>query len=172
MLLCCRWPCRVSCPEAIRNERRTVLQVKRLGDIYLIRLEHGEEVISRLRQFADTYRVGFGALRASGALERVLLGHYDAETSSFRLRELEEHVEVLALSGDVAQDEDGEPSVRAHVTVARSDYSTMGGRLMEATAAPALEIIVETAPGTVRRRHDAENGLDLWDLTARETLTV
>jgi hypothetical protein len=143
-----------------------------LGDIYLVRLDRGEEVISCLRQFTDAYRIGFGVLRATGALERVTLGHYDPETSSYRRQELTEPVEVLTLSGDVAKGEDGAPSVHAHIAVARSDYSTRGGRLLEATVGPVLEVIVETAPGTVRRRHDTESGLAPWDLATRETLTV
>jgi hypothetical protein len=68
------------------------------------------------------------------------------------------------MSGNVAKGEDGERMVHAHVTVGRSDYTTLGGHVVEATVGPTLEVVVETAPTTIRRRHDPDVGLELWDL--------
>jgi len=148
------------------------VQVKRLGDTYIVRLETGEEIISSLKQFADTYRVGFGAIRAIGTFERVTLGYYDLETQTYQHRALEEPVEVLNLSGNITKGEDGERMVHAHVTVARSDYSAWGGHVVQATVGPTVEAVIETSPMTVRRRHDPDTGLDLWDLGANETMSA
>ncbi len=148
------------------------MQVKRLKDIYLIRLERGEEIIRSLRQFADAYRIGFGAIRAIGTLERVTLGYYDAETGTTRHKELEEPVELLNMSGNIARGEDGERIVHAYATVGCPDYSASGGRMVEAIAGPTVEVIVETAATTIHRRHDPHTGLDLWDLDAIERLSI
>lgn len=141
------------------------MQVKRLGDTFLIRLEAGEEVIESLKRFADVQRIGFAALRAIGTFERVTLGYYDTETKSYRNEGIEEPVEVLNMSGNVARGADGERLVHAHVAVGRSDYTVLGGHVVEATVGPTLEIVVDTAPLTVRRRHDEDTGLQLWDLS-------
>jgi len=148
------------------------VQVKRLQGAYLIRLEPGEEVIEPLRQFAVAYRIGFGALSAIGTFERVTLGYYDTESKTYRNKDLEEPVEVLTMTGNISRGPDGERVVHAHVIVGRSDYSALGGHVVEATTGPTLEVIVHTAPTTIRRHHDADTGLNLWDLSAMETYSA
>ena len=148
------------------------MHVKRLGDTYLLRLETGEEVISSLRNFASSYCIGFGALRAIGTFQRVTLGYYNTDTRSYQHRELEEPVEVLNMTGNISKGEDGQRIVHAHVTVGRSDYNTLGGHVVEATVGPTVEVVIDTAPTTIRRRHDPDTGLELWDLTRMETLSV
>lgn len=148
------------------------MQVKRLRGSFLVRLERGEEIIHSLKQFADAYRIGFAAIRAIGTFERVTLGYYNMDTKSYQHQALEEPVEVLNLSGNISKGEDGERMIHAHVTVGRSDYSACGGHVVEATVGPTVEVVVETAPTTIRRRHDPDTGLDLWDLTSIETLSI
>jgi len=148
------------------------VEVKRLQGAYLVRLEKGEEVIESLEQFADAYRLGFASLAAIGTFERVTLGYYDPETKAYRNQGVEEGVEVLTMSGNVSRGEDGRRMVHAHVIVGRSDYSTLGGHVVEGTVGPTLEVIVQTAPTSIRRRHDPDTGLQLWDLSSLETHAV
>ena len=149
------------------------MQVKRLeDDTFIIRLETGEEIIDSLKQFADAYRVGFAAICAIGTFERVTLGYYDVPAKSYDSKQLDEPVEVLNLSGNITKGEHGERIVHAHVTVGRSDYTAMGGHVVEATVGPTVEVIVETAPRTIRRRHNPDTGLELWDLASIETLSA
>jgi predicted DNA-binding protein with PD1-like motif len=58
------------------------------------------------------------------------------------------------------------------VTLSRPDYTTRGGHLAAGVVGPTLEVIVETAPLTIRRRHDPDTGLELWELEALETFSV
>jgi predicted DNA-binding protein with PD1-like motif len=148
------------------------MQIKPLGSDYLVRLERGEEAVANLKHFADRYRIGFAAIHAIGTFERVTLGYYDAEAKTYRNESLDEPVEVLNLTGNIARGEDGERIVHAHVTVGRPDYTTRGGHLVEGVVGPTLEVVVETAPVTIRRRHDPDIGLALWDLEALETFSV
>jgi hypothetical protein len=154
------------------ERRRTALQVKHLGDSYLISLETGEEIINSLEQFADGYRVGFGTILAIGTLERVTLGQYDPKTQRYRHKKVEEPVELVNVTGNIAKGQDGEPIVYAQATVALSNCSALGGHLVEAVVGLNVEITIETASKTIRRRHDPDTGLDLWDLGAVETLSA
>ena len=148
------------------------MQVKRSGSSYLIRLERGEEALQNLRDFADRRRIGFAVIRAIGTFERVTLGYYDAVKKTYQERTLDEPLEVLNLSGNIAKGEAGERIVHAHVTLGRPNYTTLGGHLVEATVGPTLEIIVETMPMTIRRRYDPDTGLNLWDLEAIQTFSI
>jgi hypothetical protein len=144
------------------------MQVKRLGDLFLVRLEPGEEVIESLRQFADANRIGFAEIRAIGTFERVTLGYYDVEKKSYENQGFEEPVEVLNLTGNITKGENGERIVHGHVTIGRSDYSALGGHVVEAIVGPTLEVVVQTAPTTIRRKHDPDTGLEQWDLNRFE----
>jgi len=148
------------------------VQVKPFGGNYIVRLERSEAAVESLKEFADRYRIGFAEIRAIGTLDRVTLGYYDAEAKSYHNETFDEPLEVLNLTGNIARGEDGERIVHAHVTVSRPDYTTRGGHLVEAVVGPTLEVIVETAPVTIRRRHDPDTGLELWDLAALETFSV
>jgi predicted DNA-binding protein with PD1-like motif len=148
------------------------VQVKPYGSSYLIRLERGEEALESLRGFADRYRIGFAVIQAIGTLERITLGYYDAVSKTYQDKTLDEPLEVLNLNGNIAKGEDGERIVHAHVTVSRPDYTTLGGHVVEATVGPTMEVVVETTPLTIRRRHDPNTGLNLWDLEAIETMSV
>lgn len=153
-------------------KRRRALHVKRLGDTYLIRLETGEEIIGSLEEFANAYRIGFGAVQAIGSLQRATLGTYDVETTTIQRKELEEPVELLNLSGNFTQGEDGERILQAHATLGRSDYSTQGGHLLAATVGATVEVVVTTAPTPIRRRRDPDTGRQLWDLNTLEVVSA
>jgi hypothetical protein len=148
------------------------VQVRPSESSYLIRLERGEEALESLRDFADRHRIGFAVVRAIGTFERITLGYYDAVKKTYQEKTLDEPLEVLNLSGNIAKGEDGERIVHAHVTLGRPDYTTLGGHVVQATAGPTLEVIVETMPTTIRRRYDPDTGLNLWDLEAIETVSV
>jgi predicted DNA-binding protein with PD1-like motif len=148
------------------------VQVRPWESSYLIRLERGEEALGSLRDFADRHRIGFAVVRAIGTFERITLGYYDAVKKTYQEKTFDEPLEVLNLTGNIAKGEDGERIVHAHVTLGRPDYTTLGGHVVEAAVGPTLEVIVETMPMTVRRRYDADTGLNLWDLEAIETVSV
>lgn len=148
------------------------MQVKPVGGNYLVRLERGEAAVESLKEFADRYRIGFAEIRAIGTLESVTLGYYDAEAKTYHNETFDEPLEVLNLTGNIGRGEDGERIVHAHVTVSRPDYTTRGGHLVEGVIGPTLEVTVDTAPVTIRRRHDPDTGLELWDLAALETFSV
>jgi hypothetical protein len=148
------------------------VQVRPSESSYLIRLERGEEALESLRDFADRHRIGFAVVRAIGTFERITLGYYDAVKKTYQEKTLDEPLEVLNLSGNIAKGEDGERIVHAHVTLGRPDCTTLGGHVVQATAGPTLEVMVETMPTTIRRRYDPDTGLNLWDLEAIETVSV
>lgn len=122
--------------------------------------EKGDEVVANLLDFARREKVHAASFQAIGAFERVTLGYFDWGAKDYRRIPVEEQVEVLALLGDIAE-KDGEPKVHAHVVVGRSDGSTRGGHLVEATVRPTLELVLTEAPAHLRKRSDEETGLAL-----------
>jgi predicted DNA-binding protein with PD1-like motif len=130
----------------------------------LIRLEAGEEAMASLRSWAAAEKIGFAMLWAIGAMRRATLGYFDPTAAIYHPIPVEEQVEVLSMTGNVALGEDGAPIVHAHVVLGRSDGSTVGGHLIEGYVFPMLEVVVRVFPEPVYRRADPTIGLTLWDL--------
>ncbi len=140
------------------------MRVRHVDGQFLIRLEAEEEAIATLRAWATEQRVGFAVFWAIGAMRRATLGYFDTTAALYRQIPVEEQVEVLSITGNVALGEDGAPIVHAHAILGRADGSLVGGHLIEGWVFPMLEVVVRVFPEPVYRRADPTTGLTLWDL--------
>jgi uncharacterized protein len=129
--------------------------------------DKGDEFISRLTEFAKRQKLAGSHFTAIGAFSGVTLGYFDRNKMEYQQIPLNEQVEVLSLTGNIALDND-EPKVHAHVVVGRFDATTRGGHIMEAYVWPTLEVIVVEEPKHLQRKTDEETGLALVDFEARE----
>ena len=128
---------------------------------YAVIFETGEEAVSGLLNFARQEGLAGSHLTAIGALHDVTVGYFNWQKKDYKKLPLNEQVEVLALLGDIALDDKGQPKLHAHIVVGRSDGSAFGGHLMEAHVRPTLEVIIVESPKHLQRRHDPETGLAL-----------
>jgi predicted DNA-binding protein with PD1-like motif len=65
--------------------------------------------------------------------------------------------------GDIAK-HDGKPIVHAHVVVGRSDGTTAGGHLLEASVRPTCEVFLTESPVELSKEFDPDSGLLLIKL--------
>jgi predicted DNA-binding protein with PD1-like motif len=77
---------------------------------------------------------------------------------------VKEQVEVAALVGDIGIDEAGAPALHIHLVLGKRDGSAIAGHLAEGHVRPTLEVIITESPAHLRRRRDAETGLNLISL--------
>ena len=122
--------------------------------------ERGDDMMSNLQRFAAEQGLTASRFTAIGAFERATLGYFDWERKDYEHIPVEEQVEVLTLTGDVAL-EGTKPKVHAHVVLGRRDGSTVGGHLLEARVRPTLEVLLIDAPSHLCRVHDPVSGLAL-----------
>ncbi|MDA0635675.1 DNA-binding protein [Nonomuraea sp. MCN248] len=131
---------------------------------HAIVMDKGDEPMIELRRWAEEHEVTAAAFTAIGAFSGATLGYFDPEHGDYLRIPVEEQVEVLSLTGDIAV-ADGRPQVHAHVVVGLRDGATRGGHLLEARVWPTLEVVVQESPAWLRKRHDPETGLALIDLS-------
>jgi predicted DNA-binding protein with PD1-like motif len=132
---------------------------------FVLVFETGDEAMAGLNRFAREEAISAARFTAIGAFSHVVLGYFDWQRKEYERIPVEEQVEVLALTGDVALERD-EPAVHVHVVVGRRDGSTRGGHLLEGRVRPTLEVMLVEAPTHLRKRVDAESGLALIDPAA------
>lgn len=121
-----------------------------------------DEVIGGIEDFAREQSVTAARFTAVGALRRGVVGYFDWDEKDYLRIPIDEQVEVLALTGDIAL-ADGGPAVHAHAVLGRRDGTTRGGHLLEGSVRPTLELILNEAPTHLEKRHDPESGLALID---------
>lgn len=130
---------------------------------YTLAFESGDSVVDELLAFADEHDLKASHLTAIGAFQRARLGFYDLAEKEFDEIVVDEQVEVLSMTGNVAR-HDGAPALHAHVVLGRRDGSTIGGHLLAATVRPTLELMLVETPGTLQRAYDEASGLPLLQL--------
>jgi uncharacterized protein len=127
---------------------------------HVLVFETGDEVMAGLLAFARERRIRAARFTAIGAFSSLTLGYFEWERKDYRRIRVDEQVEVLALTGDVAV-KAGEPAVHAHVVVGKADGTAHGGHLLDARVRPTLEVMLVESPAHLERVHDERTGLPL-----------
>lgn len=143
------------------------MKSKLIGDgpqrTFAVVLDPGDEVLACLLAFAKEHRLSAAEFTGLGALSDCVLGYFDWQKKDYQRIAVDEQVEVLNLTGNVALSE-GEPKLHPHIVVGKADGSAHGGHLLEGRVRPTLEVIVTESPAHLRRRSDPETGLALIEL--------
>jgi uncharacterized protein len=126
---------------------------------YALVFSTGDELAKGLKDFATEQALADASFKAIGALAAVKLAWFNPQTRKYQISvDLKEQVELLSMIGDVAQHE-GRPIVHAHVVVGRSDGTTAGGHLLEASVRPTCEVFLTESPVELSKALDPETGL-------------
>lgn len=121
----------------------------------------GEELIGGFSALVKEHNIHSASFTGLGALSRVVLGYFDWEKKEYRKLVFDEQVEVVSLLGNVALNEQRQPSLHPHMVIARSDAAAFGGHVLEAFVRPVIELVVTESPAYLQRRKDPESGLAL-----------
>ncbi|MCS0495659.1 DNA-binding protein [Ancylobacter sp. MQZ15Z-1] len=139
------------------------------GDVderrFILVLDPKEEAFAAITEFAKREKILGGSLTALGAFSRATVGWFDFDTRSYRRIAVDEQCEVLSAVGDIAEGDDGGPSVHIHAVLGLSDGSTRGGHCLEGIVHPTLEVMLVETPAHLRRRKRPELGIALIDLS-------
>lgn len=130
---------------------------------YALIFETGDEVVSRLTEFAKEVGMTAAHFTAIGAFSSVTLAYFDWHERKYHRIPIEEQVEALMVAGDIAM-KDERPQVHAHAIVGFHDGNTRGGHLINALVRPTLELILTESPRYLQRVYDRRVGQSLIDL--------
>ncbi len=121
--------------------------------------ETGDEVMSLLTEYVKKENIRAARFTAIGAFASATLAYFEWETKKYLDLPVDEQVEVLVLTGDIAWEGD-KPVAHVHCVLGRRDGSTRGGHLKSAKVRPTLELILDQA-GALERTWDQNAGLAL-----------
>lgn len=138
----------------------------RHADALFVALEPGESIRTELEKLAGQHQIRAGIIvHGVGAVKRLKLASYELKDRTYVPVEDADDgdaYEVTAFQGNLTW-KDGKPVLRACLVSCDRDGAAAGGRLVDATAAVTLEIVIIDFRGTViERRMDERAGLALW----------
>ena len=103
-----------------------------LAKIFVLRLECGEELVSALKTFCEKNKIKGGVISGIGAVSYAkLYSVSDSERFVKIEKEFSGPMELISALGNISL-VDGKPLIHLHVTLGRSDKSTIAGHLLEA----------------------------------------
>ena len=130
---------------------------------FAIVFDKGDDMISGLEKFTKEHQLLGSHFTAIGAFSQVTLEFFQRENMKYIKIPVNEQVEVLSLTGNIAMKGEGY-KIHAHVVLGRADGSALGGHIFEAQVWPTLEVILMEEPAYLRRTIDEKTGLALIDL--------
>ena len=136
--------------------------VKDQAHSYILSLDNRVSIVEALTAFCLEKGILAGEVTGLGAVNLATFRFLDPVTLKYVDKTFEEQMEITNLTGNISQ-KDGKPYLHLHITASRSDYSCIGGHLLDARINGACELFVTSFPGTfVGRRPDPETGINLY----------
>ena len=96
-----------------------------------------------MTEFAEKYKIKNGHFTGVGAINKAMFGWSDVE-SGFGQKQipLNQEAEIVSLLGSISTNNQGQPNVHVHGSVALSDGTVKGGHWWEAHVSIIAEIFV------------------------------
>jgi predicted DNA-binding protein with PD1-like motif len=126
-------------PERIdyaREPRKLVLNVDEVVRFleaacrtFVLLFDIGEEAVTALKAFSVENDIEAAQLSAIGALERGVVAWLNWETKAYEPVSVNEQCEVISILGDIAKDDDSQPSVHLHGLLGLKGGRTVGGHV-------------------------------------------
>lgn len=123
--------------------------------------------MSLLTEFCLQQGITAGVVQGIGAAEFVRCGYYSLPSQEYQFTDIDELVEILSFSGNVAL-KDGGPFIHAHGVFGRADTSTFGGHVAELRVGVTFEVILQPWEKSLHRAYNDTIGLHLLDLGAEK----
>ena len=128
---------------------------------YIVSLDNHVSIMEALAAFCKEKDIHSGAITGLGATNCATFRFLNPDTMAYVDKCFEEQMELTAIVGNISR-KDGAVYLHVHVTASRSDYSCIGGHLLDARINGACELFIEDYGLEVGRRQDPETGLNMY----------
>jgi len=129
------------------------------GDIFIVILEMGENLIESIRKFASEHDF-CGLLVGIGALKNPKIAYFDLKEKKYLEMNLTGEYELTSLIGNIGRLENGDIVSHIHVTLGDREGKVLGGHLLNAEVAVTVELFCMRTRCFIRKR-DERLGLNL-----------
>ena len=140
------------------------MEYRQFGKQYVIRIDRGEEVISKLLELCEKEGITLASIEGLGAADHVVLGLYEVDKQEFKKRTFDEALEVSSVNGNITMQGD-KVYQHIHITACNENLQAFGGHLVECRISGTCELFLTVLDGRVGRKHDDVTGLNIFDFS-------
>ena len=137
--------------------------VKKLDENYFIRIDRGEEIVQKVKEFCSEYKVESGLISGLGSVTDAELGLFNLENKEYLKKEFNGIFEIASMNGNISS-MNGQPYLHIHAVLSDSQCNTYGGHFAKGVVGATCEILVTPFNGDVGRFFSDEIGLNLLDI--------
>ena len=137
------------------------MEYRKFGNVYMVRIDLGEDVIESLKKLCEDEHIRLGRVEAIGAADHAVIGVYDPEKKEYWPENIDEFMEIASLNGNITS-MDGKPYIHLHAVLAARDHILHGGHVLEMRVGATCEMFVTVLDGEVDRHKDDGLGINLW----------
>ncbi len=135
------------------------MKSKKFGEIFVLVLEPGEEIVSSLADFCAKQKIFAAHFSGIGSANSIVISTFDVSEKKYVDNLISGQLEITALTGNAAL-KGGKPFVHAHITVGDTEYRAFAGHLKSAMVSAACEIFVTKIGGKLEREFSEAAGLN------------
>ncbi len=137
------------------------MDYRRFGDTVVMRIDRGEEILSRLRAMAERENILLASVRALGAVGDFTVGVFRTGEKKYFANRFTGDYEIVSLTGTIST-MDGAYYAHLHMSAGDEQGHVVGGHLNEAIVSATCEMVVEIIDGRADRAFDPDVGLNLF----------
>ena len=137
------------------------MDYRRFGDMIVVRMDKGEEILEQLKNVAEKENIRLAEISALGAVNEFTVGVFRTDEKKFCGNSFQGSFEIVSLTGTV-NTLDGACYVHLHMSAGNDKGEVFGGHLTRAVISATCEMVIRVIDGTVDRAFSEEIGLNLF----------
>lgn len=130
-------------------------------DKIIVRIDRGEEILSKIKEVAEKEKVTLAEINALGAVDDFTVGCYKADEKKYYPNEFKGCYEIVSLTGTIST-MNGEYYSHIHMSAADINGNVVGGHLNKAIVSVTCEAVITVIDGVVDRKYDENIGINLF----------
>lgn len=137
------------------------MEYRRFENTIVARIDKGEEILSEIKNIAETEKIKLANINALGATNDFVVGVFKTSEKKYYSNEFKGDFEIVSLTGTI-NTLNGEFYSHIHFSAGNDKGEVFGGHLNKAVVSATCEMIINIIDGNVDRIHDEEIGLNLF----------
>ena len=134
------------------------MEYKRYGEKIAVRLDKGDEIVSKIAEVCEKENVKAGYFSGIGATDDFTVGVFDIAKKEYEKYSYKGNHEINVLTGNVSF-VGGKTYIHAHITCT-GENGVVGGHLFSGAVSLTGEIFIEVINGEITREKNEELGIN------------
>lgn len=138
------------------------MEYKKINKTIVVRIDKGEEILSKLKEVALKEKIQLANINALGATNDFTIGVFKTDEKKYYSNRFQGSFEIVSLTGTINTMHD-EFYAHLHMSAGNEKGEVFGGHLNKAVVSATCEMIINIIDGKVDRYFDEEVGLNLFE---------